>query len=130
MAQVKDRARMDLAERRIPQDGGFQVDYAGKLIDLRVATIPAVDGELIVLRVLDPDRVQPSLAGLGITRIDHWRSGFQRQHGLCLICGPTGSGKTTTLNASVREIDRFGKRSEEPTSELQSLMRSSYAVFC
>src|SRR3546814_5176986 len=103
MAQVKDRARMDLAERRIPQDGGFQVDYAGKLIDLRVATIPAVDGELIVLRVLDPDRVQPSLAGLGITRIDHWRSGFQRQHGL---------------------------RSEEHTSELQSLMRTSYAVFC
>lgn len=109
MAQVKDRARMDLAERRIPQDGGFQLDYAGKLIDLRVATIPASDGEVVVLRVLDPDRVQPSLAGLGITRIEHWRTGFQRQHGLCLICGPTGSGKTTTLNASIRELDRFGK---------------------
>jgi type II secretory ATPase GspE/PulE/Tfp pilus assembly ATPase PilB-like protein len=107
VAQIKDRSRMDLAERRLPQDGGFQVDYAGKLIDLRVATVPAKDGEKVVIRVLDPDRVQPRLSSLGITRIEEWRKGFTQMYGLCLCCGPTGSGKTTTLNATAREVDRF-----------------------
>lgn len=109
IAQIKDRARMDLAERRKPQDGGFQIEYAGKMIDLRVATLPTQEGETCVMRVLDPDRVQPSLGKLGITRVDRWRKGFSQQHGLCLICGPTGSGKTTTLNSSIKEMDRFGK---------------------
>lgn len=109
MAQLKDRARMDLAEKRKPQDGGFQFEYNGKMIDLRVAAVPAAEGEICVLRVLDPDRVQPTLGQLGVTRIDRWRKGFNQLHGLCLICGQTGSGKTTTLNASIREIDRFGK---------------------
>lgn len=108
-SQIKDRARMDLSEQRIPQDGGFQVEYGGKLIDLRVAAVPAKDGEKIVIRVLDPDSVQPKLGSLGITRIDEWRRGFNQMHGLCLCCGPTGQGKTTTLNATIREIDRFGK---------------------
>lgn len=108
-AQIKDRSRMDLAERRLPQDGGFQVDYAGKLIDLRVATVPTVEGEKVVIRVLDPDRVQPRLSTLGISRIEEWRKGFNQMYGLCLCCGPTGSGKTTTLNATAREIDRFGR---------------------
>lgn len=109
VSRAKDRARMDMAEKRIPQDGGFNIDYNGKLVDMRVATVPAVDGEIVVMRVLDPDRVHPRLDGLGITRLDHWRRGFNQQNGLCLICGPTGSGKTTTLNASIRELDRFGK---------------------
>lgn len=109
LAQIKDRSRMDLAERRKPQDGGFQIEYAGKMIDLRVATVPATEGEVVILRVLDPDRVQPRLAQLGITDVEKWRKGFSHQHGLCLICGPTGSGKTTTLNSSVKEMDRFGK---------------------
>lgn len=109
IAQVKDKARMDLAERRKPQDGGFQIEYSGKLIDLRVATLPTNDGEVCIMRVLDPDRVQPSLGQLGITDVAKWRKGFNQQHGLCLICGPTGSGKTTTLNSSIKEMDRFGK---------------------
>lgn len=108
-AQIKDRGRMDLAEKRKPQDGGFQFEHNGRMIDLRVASVPAVDGEILVLRVLDPDRVQPSLSQLGITRVDRWRRGFNQQHGLCLICGQTGSGKTTTLNASIKELDRFSK---------------------
>ena len=106
-ARVKDLSRMDLAERRIPQDGGFQMEYNGKLVDLRVATVPTGNNEYIVLRLLDPDRVQPSLNGLGITQVSEWRKGVSRPYGLCLICGPTGSGKTTTLNASIREMDRF-----------------------
>lgn len=108
-ARVKDLSRMDIAERRIPQDGGYQMEYNGKLVDLRVATSPGVYGETIVIRLLDPDRVQPSLDGLGITRVSEWRKGISRRNGLCLICGETGSGKTTTLNASLKELDRFGK---------------------
>ncbi len=106
-ARIKDLARMDLAERRIPQDGPISIDHDGKVIDLRVATVPVGTSEYIVLRILDSDRVQPSLDGLGITRLVEWRKGVSRPNGLCLICGPTGSGKTTTLNASVKEMDRF-----------------------
>jgi type II secretory ATPase GspE/PulE/Tfp pilus assembly ATPase PilB-like protein len=79
------------------------------MIDLRVATLPTTNGETIIIRLLDPDRVQPKLDGLGITRLTEWRNGVSRPEGLCLICGPTGSGKTTTLNASVKEMDRFGR---------------------
>ena len=109
VARIKDLSRMDLAERRIPQDGSFQLEHDGKVIDLRVATLPTVNMENVVIRLLDPDRVQPSLTGLGITRVSEWRRGVSRPDGLCLICGPTGSGKTTTMNASVREMDRFSQ---------------------
>lgn len=108
-ARIKDLARMDLAERRIPQDGPISIDHDGKMIDLRVATVPTGTSEYIVLRVLDPDRVQPSLDGLGVTRLEDWRKGVSRPNGLCLICGPTGSGKTTTLTATIKEMDRFGR---------------------
>jgi general secretion pathway protein E len=106
-ARIKDLSRMDLAERRVPQDGGFQMEYNGKLVDLRVAAVPTSSSEYIVIRLLDPDRVQPSLDGLGISRVHEWRKGVSHPDGLCLICGPTGSGKTTTLNASIKEMDRF-----------------------
>ena len=108
-SRLKDLSRMDLAERRIPQDGGFSTDYDGKMLDLRVATLPTNNSEYIVIRLLDPDRVQPSLDGLGISDVLEWRKGVSRPDGLCLICGPTGSGKTTTLNASIKEMDRFGR---------------------
>lgn len=107
-ARIKDLSKMDLAERRIPQDGGFSMEYNGKLVDLRVTTVITSNSEYIVIRLLDPDRVQPTLAGLGITRVEEWRKGVSRPTGLCLICGPTGSGKTSTLNASLKEMDRFG----------------------
>lgn len=108
-AQIKDRAAMDLAERRVPQEGRFDLEIRGRSIDLRVATVPSVDGEILVLRVLDAERIQPVLDGLGITRVAEWRRAVDQRHGLCLICGPTGSGKTTTLTATIREIDRIGK---------------------
>jgi general secretion pathway protein E len=110
IAKIKDRAAMDLAERRKPQDGGFQMEFSGRMIDLRIATIPSADGgEKCTIRLLDSDRVQPSLEKLGISEVTNWRKGLRHQFGICLICGPTGSGKTTTMNASVREMDRFGK---------------------
>lgn len=108
-SQVKDRARMDQVETRIPQDGGFTMEFRGRLIDMRVATVPSVNGEIVVIRLLDPDKAQKSITELGISRIDDWRAATGYPFGLCLICGATGSGKTTTLNASVREMDRFGK---------------------
>lgn len=108
-ARIKDLSKMDMSERRKPQDGAFQMDYNGKLVDLRVATVPTPDGEQIVIRILDPDKAQLNLEKLGITALDEWRKGASRSDGLCLICGPTGSGKTTTLNSTIREQDRFGK---------------------
>jgi general secretion pathway protein E len=108
-AKIKDRSRMDLAERRIPQDGSFSIEYNGRIIDLRVATIPTLYGEVIVIRILDPERAQFNLQSLGISGVDQWLQASSRSDGLCLICGPTGSGKTTTLNATTRQLDRFEK---------------------
>ena len=108
-SQVKDRARMDQVETRIPQDGGFSAEFRGRLIDFRVATVPGVTGEMVVIRLLDPDKALKSVKDLGITNIASWKVATSYPFGLCLICGATGSGKTTTLNSTVREMDRFGK---------------------
>jgi len=108
-ARIKDRSGMDLSERRVPQSGGFSVEYNQRLVDMRVEATPALNGEKIVIRLLDGAAVNPKLESLGITRLAEWRKGFTRRNGLCLICGPTGSGKTTTLNSTIREMDRFGR---------------------
>lgn len=104
-SRIKDKSGMDMAERRRPQDGSISVEYNGRVIDLRIATIPSVDGERIVVRILDPDSVNPRLDSLGISRLDQWNKAVSRPDGLCLICGPTGSGKSTTLNATLREMN-------------------------
>ena len=109
VARIKDLSRMDLAEKRKPQDGGFQIDFNGRLVDLRVATIPTPDGENVVIRILDPENAQVKISDLGVSNVKDWQKGMSRPDGLCLICGPTGSGKTTTLNATLKELDRFGK---------------------
>lgn len=108
-AQIKDRARMDQVETRIPQDGSFSVVTIGRVVDARVATVPTVNGEVIVIRLLDPDRANVRIEELGVSRIEEWRSATNYPYGLALVCGATGSGKTTTLNATVREMDRFGR---------------------
>lgn len=108
-AQIKNRAAMDIAEDRVPQDGVFQVDFSTKAVDFRVVSIPVLHGEALVLRVLDPDSIKRNLDLLGISRVGQWRRGFNQMNGLCIVCGPTGSGKTTTLNATISELDRFGK---------------------
>lgn len=108
-ARIKDRSKMDLAERRVPQDGGFNVEFNGRIVDLRVATVPMNEGEKITIRILDPEKASVKLDNLGISNIEGWRDSTSRADGLCLICGPTGSGKTTTLNATVKDMQRFGK---------------------
>jgi general secretion pathway protein E len=108
-AQIKDRARMDQVETRVPQDGSFSIVTVGRVVDARVATVPTVNGEVVVIRLLDPDRANVRIEQLGISRIEEWRSATNYPYGLALVCGATGSGKTTTLNATIREMDRFGK---------------------
>ncbi|WP_164263931.1 ATPase, T2SS/T4P/T4SS family, partial [Stenotrophomonas maltophilia] len=89
-------------ENRRPQDGKFSVEHGGKLVDVRVSTIPVEPAhEGITLRILAPDRITPDLNKLGISRIEQWRKGIKRKTGICLISGRTGSGKTTTLRASI-----------------------------
>jgi len=108
-ARIKDKSRMDLAEKRVPQDGGFSIEYNGRLVDLRVATVPTTGGESIIIRILDPKNSNKKLKDLGISNLKAWSEGTSRLNGMCLVCGATGSGKTTTLNGTVRELDRFGK---------------------
>lgn len=105
VARVKDLARMDMAERRRPQDGGFSREHNGRVISFRVSTVPTVDGERMVVRILDPDSIHLSLDGLGITEVDTWRRITGMPDGLCLICGPTGSGKSTTLASTAKEMN-------------------------
>lgn len=109
IARIKDRARMDVSEARIPQDGEFQIAYGDGYVDLRVVTVPTVFGEKAVIRVLDQQKAMPTLEDLGITQLEEWRAAIGRTDGLSLVVGPTGSGKTTTLNATLRELDRIGQ---------------------
>lgn len=106
ISRIKVLADLDIAERRRPQDGRFSLPVAGRAIDMRVSVVPSQHGESLVLRLLDPDASLQTLERLGhsdqVAAVA--RACLSRPHGLMLVTGPTGSGKTTTLYAFLREL--------------------------
>lgn len=98
-SRVKVMARLDIAEKRVPQDGRISIALGGKTVDVRVSTLPARFGERVVMRILDKDEARLDLDGLGMPPavLRRFRQVLKRPNGIILVTGPTGSGKTTTL---------------------------------
>ena len=107
IARLKILADLDIAERRLPQDGRFSVKLGSQKIDLRVAVLPTVFGEKVVLRLLDTANVQVDLGRLGFApeALRRYARIFRRPYGTLLVTGPTGSGKSTTLYATLEELN-------------------------
>ena len=107
VSRIKIMAELDIAEKRMPQDGRIGLSVDGNYVDLRVATLPTVRGEAVVMRILDSRQIVMNLDGLGMEDDDRKR--FERAvtstHGAILVTGPTGSGKTTTLYAGLTEVN-------------------------
>jgi len=103
IARIKIVARMDIAERRLPQDGRFKMKISGKAIDVRVSTIPTIYGEKVVMRILDASAVKHDLDLLGLEpqRLEELKSKLGQPHGIIIVTGPTGSGKSTTLYSAL-----------------------------
>ncbi len=112
MARFKIMSGMDIAERRIPQDGRIKKSVNGKDIDFRVSALPGYHGESIVLRILRPDAVLVGIQALGFSKRDYDRFEkiIRRPNGIFLVTGPTGSGKTTTLYSALQVLNRPDKK--------------------
>jgi type IV pilus assembly protein PilB len=106
-SRIKVMSKLDIAERRLPQDGRMRVRAGGRDIDLRVSFLPTVHGEKCVLRVLDKSNLSASMDKLGIDAETYirFKSAIDAPHGLILVTGPTGSGKTTTLYSALNELN-------------------------
>lgn len=107
VSRIKLLAHLNIAERRLPQDGRIRLRVKGHEIDLRISTVPTVHGESLVIRILDRDSVRFTLSGMGFSEknLQIFESLLSRPHGILLVTGPTGSGKTTTLYAALSELD-------------------------
>jgi len=106
-SRFKIMSNLDIAERRLPQDGRMRVKVGGRDFDLRVSVLPTVHGEKIVLRVLDKSNLSASLDKLGLDEgtFKQFKAAIDAPHGLILVTGPTGSGKTTTLYSALNELN-------------------------
>ena len=104
--RIKTLSRLDIAEKRRPQDGRIKTEYRGRPIEIRVSTLPVAFGEKVVLRIFDPDLVHDDLDQLGFGERDRtvFEELLQLPHGIILVTGPTGSGKTTTLYTALRKL--------------------------
>ncbi len=107
--RVKVMANLDIAERRLPQDGRIELTVGGHPIDLRVSVLPTMFGESVVLRVLDRSVVSLDLNNVGMSdfTIEEFRQVMEKPNGIILVTGPTGSGKTTTLYSALSELNRI-----------------------
>lgn len=112
LARLKILAGMDIAERRLPQDGRIKRNIGGQDIDFRVSALPGYHGESVVLRILRPDAVNIGIQSLGFEQDDYERflNIISRPNGIFLVTGPTGSGKTTTLYAALQELNNPDKK--------------------
>lgn len=108
VSRLKIMSDIDIAERRKPQDGRLSVNHQGRKIDLRVATLPTVWGEKVVMRILDNSTATLDLEDLGLREgnLTNYRKSFTKPYGMILVTGPTGSGKSTTLYATLNQIAR------------------------
>ncbi len=113
ISRLKIMARLDIAERRLPQDGRIQLHSQGREIDLRLSTVPTMHGESVVVRILRKDGARLGFHELGFSdaTLKQFMELLQRPHGILLVTGPTGSGKTTTLYAALRTLN-------EPTRKI------------
>ena len=111
VSRIKVMARLDIAEKRVPQDGRISLRIAGREIDVRVSTIPSSNGERVVMRLLDKKAGRLDLSALGMVERDRTLIDelLHRPHGIILVTGPTGSGKTTTLYAGLSRINSKSK---------------------
>ena len=129
ISRVKVMANMNIAERRLPQDGRIQKNIAGRAVDLRVSTLPTQFGESVVLRVLDRSTVNLDLEALGMPDdiLSYILEVINRPNGIFIVTGPTGSGKTTTLYSCLRRINTIDSKlltAEEPVEyDLEGVMQ-------
>jgi general secretion pathway protein E len=106
VSRIKNLARLDMAEKRKPQDGRIKMEKGGVEAELRVSSVPVAFGEKLVMRIMDPDILFQALENLGFTSMDliRFQQFINMPHGIVLVCGPTGSGKSTTLYSTLREL--------------------------
>ena len=107
VSRIKVMAQLDIAEKRVPQDGRISLLIAGRAVDVRVSTMPSNHGERVVLRLLDKNNARLNLEQLGMTEANRevFAELIHKPHGIILVTGPTGSGKSTTLYAGQTEIN-------------------------
>ncbi len=107
-SRLKIMANLDISERRLPQDGRIRCTVQGRKLDLRLSTLPNGHGEKVVMRILDTKSINVQLEDLGFdeTTYQVWKHQIDMPHGILLVTGPTGSGKTTTLYSSLRQVDK------------------------
>ncbi|MFZ5825201.1 MAG: GspE/PulE family protein [Bacillota bacterium] len=112
LSRIKVMAGMDIAERRLPQDGRIEVEMQGRRLDLRVNTVPTIYGEKVAIRILDRSAALMGLGELGLVEdvLEELRAILAKPHGMLLVTGPTGSGKTTTLMAALTEINHSSRQ--------------------
>jgi general secretion pathway protein E len=112
VSRLKILAQLNIAERRLPQDGRIKIRLAGKDVDLRIATVPTLYGESVVIRLLERSQIFTGLDSLGFppALLQYFNEMIAKPHGMILVTGPTGSGKTTTLYGALEKINDPGKK--------------------